>query len=416
MISKTVHGYEFNEFVLIPDEHLLMHLKNPVPILPKELAILTYLVGHCDAAVTVEDLTRMGWGDDAQLAAGNISHHMAKLRKLLGCDARNPKYIKTLPGNKGYRFIAAVNEKEIERNSIRFDKGGSMTRSGYKITAHLFVPMFLGESSYSVGPKKVTSWGEFAEVIFESGELFVNSSGFGVWHVSETKSFRHLYDVAAWRKQMYDEIIPGKHAISARTKGLIRHGKGDTPLKRFLGRPGYVFSTIFLHPSHLQRNDTQLHALKILSNISALEPSHTAVSTTEELERLERRILDEDFQTRGTQEFGVRGTETGFASWDGVSYIDWRASRTSVGFAIVDFEIAVQSLWWMCKCLIELKLSGDPLANETVRKYLPEVKRAFSAIKNIGATESASQRTMVEAVFETSRIRDMVEEVSDLFG
>jgi len=111
MTSTTTRGYEFGEFVLLPEQRFLLHLNNPVQIREKELDILAYLITHASRSVTTNELIAAVWGPKANLAGGNISHHVARIRKILCCDVRKPKYIKTLSGSKGYRFITTPVEK-----------------------------------------------------------------------------------------------------------------------------------------------------------------------------------------------------------------------------------------------------------------------------------------------------------------
>lgn len=415
MPPDSTLGYEFGEFTLYPHEQLLLHLNKPVILRGKDLAILTFLVQHADTLIRTTDLIDALWKPRAKLAPGNITNHIAKIRRAIGCDARRPKFIKTIHGKEGYRFIARVERKEHDPNVIRTIAANNQAKVGirYHFTIHMFVPLFLGKDVYTrIGESsRKDSWVEYKEVQLESARLCINPSGFGVWHLTRIMQFEHMWEAAAWRTETYDEILNGKHVIGVCTKELIKTANDDSVLNVFLGKPGYVLSATILNASSAKRPETVRNILKVLSSLSSLENIKRNTAENQQLDRLEKQFLEDGIRTRNIEEFGLAGVDIGFASWDGISYFHLSSGTlNSLEAPLIEFEIAVQALWWLCKCLMDIRLSNDSTADKVVRKFVPEVKRQFSVIKNIAATESPSQRTMVEAIIATSRVRQMVEE------
>jgi glutathionylspermidine synthase len=153
--------------------------------------------------------------------------------------------------------------------------------------------------------------------------------------------------------------------------------------------------------------------LELLSSPTSLESKQGSKDETERLNRLEQTLLERGLMSPGIEEFGLSGVDIGFASWDGVSYFQLK-NEHGLQESLVEFEIAVQSLWWMCKYLADLYLSNDSQQMRIVRKYIPELKQHFTRIKNIAATESPSRRTMAEAILNTSRLKQIVEEAIGL--
>jgi len=74
---------------------------------PKAAALLEYLMTHPDELLTRERLLDVVWGWDYVTGARAVDTRIAELRRVLGDDAANPRYIETVPG-QGYRFVGVV--------------------------------------------------------------------------------------------------------------------------------------------------------------------------------------------------------------------------------------------------------------------------------------------------------------------
>jgi DNA-binding response OmpR family regulator len=74
---------------------------------PKAVTLLEYLITHPDELVTRERLLDVVWGWDYPVGSRAVDTRIAELRRSLGDDAVNPRYIETIPG-QGYRFATDV--------------------------------------------------------------------------------------------------------------------------------------------------------------------------------------------------------------------------------------------------------------------------------------------------------------------
>lgn len=74
---------------------------------PKALAVLEYMMTHPDELLTRERLLDAVWGWDYPAGTRTVDTRMAELRRALGDDPAQPRYIETMAG-EGYRFAAAV--------------------------------------------------------------------------------------------------------------------------------------------------------------------------------------------------------------------------------------------------------------------------------------------------------------------
>lgn len=78
-----------------------------LPLTPKAVALLEYLMTHPDELVTRERLLDSVWGWDYPAGTRTVDTRIAELRRALGDDPAAPAFIETVPG-QGYRFIAPV--------------------------------------------------------------------------------------------------------------------------------------------------------------------------------------------------------------------------------------------------------------------------------------------------------------------
>jgi len=74
---------------------------------PKAFAVLEYLMTHPDEVVSRERLLQLVWGWEYPAGTRTVDTRMFELRKALGDDPSEPKFIETQAG-EGYCFIAPV--------------------------------------------------------------------------------------------------------------------------------------------------------------------------------------------------------------------------------------------------------------------------------------------------------------------
>jgi DNA-binding response OmpR family regulator len=74
---------------------------------PKAAALLEYMMTHPDELLSRERLLDTVWGWDYPVGTRTVDTRIAELRRALGDDPTEPRYIETVPG-QGYRFVARV--------------------------------------------------------------------------------------------------------------------------------------------------------------------------------------------------------------------------------------------------------------------------------------------------------------------
>jgi DNA-binding winged helix-turn-helix (wHTH) protein len=73
---------------------------------PKAFDVLRYLVEHAGRLVTQDEILSALWAQ-SYVQPEVLKHHVQEVRRALGDDPRNPRFIETMP-RRGYRFIAPV--------------------------------------------------------------------------------------------------------------------------------------------------------------------------------------------------------------------------------------------------------------------------------------------------------------------
>jgi DNA-binding winged helix-turn-helix (wHTH) protein len=81
-----------------------------VPMEPKVFKVLQFLLHHPDRVVTKDELLDAVWSDTS-VSESSLTRSVATLRRLLGDDIHEPRYIATIP-TVGYRFLCEVQVSE----------------------------------------------------------------------------------------------------------------------------------------------------------------------------------------------------------------------------------------------------------------------------------------------------------------
>lgn len=96
----------FGRFVLMPEQRELLANGVSVPLGPRALDILLFLVANRAITVTKDALLSHVW-PRRTVEENNLTVHMSALRRALGDGRKGARFIQTVPG-RGYRFVALV--------------------------------------------------------------------------------------------------------------------------------------------------------------------------------------------------------------------------------------------------------------------------------------------------------------------
>ena len=102
--TKTI--YEFGPFRIDLERYLLLRDDKTVPLSPKVFETLIFLIEHRGTVVKKDDIMSRIW-PDTFVEESNLAQNIFLLRKALGEEKNEHRYIITIPG-VGYRFVAPV--------------------------------------------------------------------------------------------------------------------------------------------------------------------------------------------------------------------------------------------------------------------------------------------------------------------
>jgi DNA-binding winged helix-turn-helix (wHTH) protein/tetratricopeptide (TPR) repeat protein len=101
-----VASYRFGPFVVDAGSYQLRRASDVIPLSPKIIDLLLYLVARQSTLVGKDELFAALWPDVA-VTDNALTQAVSELRQALGDDSANPTYIQTV-ARRGYRFIAPV--------------------------------------------------------------------------------------------------------------------------------------------------------------------------------------------------------------------------------------------------------------------------------------------------------------------
>ena len=116
MPLETQRFYSFEEFRVDTGKRLLFCGERRVPVAPKVFDTLLVLVENSGRVVEKDELMRLVWPDTI-VEENNLNQTISALRKALGEDPTQHRYIVTVPG-RGYRFVGTVNGSPESAGSV----------------------------------------------------------------------------------------------------------------------------------------------------------------------------------------------------------------------------------------------------------------------------------------------------------
>jgi TolB-like protein/Tfp pilus assembly protein PilF len=102
--------FRFTDFEVREREFGLIKDGEVLPVEPKAFRVLLFLLRNPQKLITKDELLNAVWGDTA-VSENSLARSIALLRRLLGDDPRDPRFIATVP-TVGYRFLCPVDMSE----------------------------------------------------------------------------------------------------------------------------------------------------------------------------------------------------------------------------------------------------------------------------------------------------------------
>ncbi|MBA3886264.1 MAG: transcriptional regulator [Acidobacteria bacterium] len=102
--------YRFSDFTLSPQRRLLVREGREVPLIPRYFDLLVLLIERRHEAVHRREIFDLVWRD-VIVSDSALSQAIRTIRRALGDDSREPRFIRTV-SRHGYRFVLDVVEEE----------------------------------------------------------------------------------------------------------------------------------------------------------------------------------------------------------------------------------------------------------------------------------------------------------------
>jgi DNA-binding winged helix-turn-helix (wHTH) protein len=102
---STLPRYRFGDLVVSPRQRVLVRAGREVPLIPRYFDLLVLLLSRRDEAVHRSAVFASVWSD-VVVSDGALTQAIRALRRALGDDPREPRFIRTI-SRHGYRFVGA---------------------------------------------------------------------------------------------------------------------------------------------------------------------------------------------------------------------------------------------------------------------------------------------------------------------
>ncbi len=97
--------YRFSEFILSPRRRMLIRNGREQPLIPRYFDLLVFLIERRGEAVHRRDIFDRIWSD-VVVSDSALSQAIRTIRRVLGDDSREPRFVRTV-SRHGYRFVFA---------------------------------------------------------------------------------------------------------------------------------------------------------------------------------------------------------------------------------------------------------------------------------------------------------------------
>ncbi len=112
----TKHSFKIDDWTVEPSLNRISRESIQLVLVPKVMKLLLVLANHPNQVLSQDQLLTLVW-EGQSVSDSSLYQAIAKLRKALGDDASNPRYIERISGH-GYRLIATVSSFNTTTKNI----------------------------------------------------------------------------------------------------------------------------------------------------------------------------------------------------------------------------------------------------------------------------------------------------------
>lgn len=109
---------EYGCFSLNRESNIMINIKTQtvVPIGKRDFLVLDMLIANVDSVVTKQELLNYAW-KDVLVSQASLTQSVATIRKLIGDNGVEQKYIKTIPG-VGYMLVSTTKSTKLSKETM----------------------------------------------------------------------------------------------------------------------------------------------------------------------------------------------------------------------------------------------------------------------------------------------------------
>ena len=168
MMGNKSFVFRFADVEVREREFAVVKAGETIPVEPKAFRVLLILLRNPQKLIAKEELLNAVWGD-AAVTENSLTRSIALLRRLLGDDTHNPRFIETV-ATVGYRFVSQVEAVEVPSGvSVTPESASEETKSA------------AGMASRIVAAKAGRVKRKWVPVVAPAAIL---ASGAGIWYLS----------------------------------------------------------------------------------------------------------------------------------------------------------------------------------------------------------------------------------------
>jgi DNA-binding winged helix-turn-helix (wHTH) protein len=160
--------YRFSEFILSPRRRMLVRNGRELPLIPRYFDLLVFLVERRGEAVHRRDIFDRIWSD-VVVSDSALSQAVRTIRRVLGDDSREPRFVRTV-SRHGYRFVFAhVVEEDDEGEWHSADATPLVHAAPPEAATDLYEPLLERVTCVAANPSEEEDRREAAELLHALG-------------------------------------------------------------------------------------------------------------------------------------------------------------------------------------------------------------------------------------------------------
>jgi DNA-binding winged helix-turn-helix (wHTH) protein len=160
--------YRFSEFILSPRRRVLVRNGHEVPLIPRYFDLLVFLIERRSEAVHRREIFDRIW-NDVVVSDSALSQAIRTIRRVLGDDSREPRFVRTV-SRHGYRFVfAEVIEEDDDGNWLDLQAGIQAPPADRETVSDPFEPLLQLITRANATPNEEEDQREAAELLHGLG-------------------------------------------------------------------------------------------------------------------------------------------------------------------------------------------------------------------------------------------------------